>query len=293
MRPATLALGLLALAGGAVGWVAWRNGTEESQAWRRVLDLDGKDLYDKDFEAEAAALFSRFGNQVAGTGLQAFFESSPWRVFRFRPDTPEERVVLLRKRPLYEIPGSEDFIANVLSGAGRRLSSVEFSGGWRMETDDARLHARPGDPDVYVELRSKPAINGANVPRQYFGLDRDRLVVVRLQSPDGSLRRNRYDAPNHTIGPAQEHRTPEARLDDLRSDRTPRVLAQLTWLGGVHFLPSEPVDRTVRYQSDVEIRDVAAVRAHPGIRTRVLELRKSADPWIREAAEGVPLDGSR
>src|SRR5262245_55636113 len=111
MRPATLALGLLALAGAAVGVVAWRNGTEDSRAWRRLLELHGTELHADPFGTDAAPLFARFGAAASPAGKPDLFEPSPWYVFRLRPDTPDERVVLLAKRNLIKVPGAEHFSA--------------------------------------------------------------------------------------------------------------------------------------------------------------------------------------
>jgi hypothetical protein len=284
MRPATLALGLLALAGGAVGIVAWRNATEESRAWARLLTCADRDLPldDPNSNAEVQALFDRFGGPECDRG------AAPFRALRLLDGTGDEWIVLLRLVPVV--------------GFGQELLWADLVGPDRLERSDrflSRLHdvpvrsasvfRRPNDPVSYLRIDSIQLRRAVPAVARFYAIDRGTPVLVRAETGDSTVHR----VPGPPIAaPTPLLRDPAAWEADLRSGPPPRLLAALAYLDGIPPLPGDPIDSSL-LRIDGENRFVAEARAHPGVRARVLELRRSPAPWIREAAEAVPLDGSR
>ena len=277
MRPASLALLLLVLAGGSVGLVAWRDATEESRAWDRLLALDGKSLFSVPPypNADLMRLFDRFGGPIH-ENPQIYPPLHPWRIYRLSLDGTDERVLLIRWRPLSPLGADQYHIDLVAPGRGV-LGSWGFHGAPKTCAVNVGLHRRP-DGMPLVRISSRSSLGG--IPHLHsYGLDGDELVLIRLEGDGGKLLQNNYGVGGQTVGPKPRLRTLEDCERSLRSGPV-AVLAELTLLAGRHTGSS----REGRARPPLD---------QPGIRARVLELRKSADPWIREAAEAVPLDGSR
>jgi hypothetical protein len=114
---------------------------------------------------------------------------------------------------------------------------------------------------------------------------------MRLEDSAGNVLRNRYHAPNHTIGPFQPKSSVADYEKALMSQDALLVLEALNWLGGIHL----DLERARRIATALGHPDVilesedhlnlflAAHRTQP-IQGAVAQLAQSPNPWIREAA---------
>ena len=273
---------LLVLAGGTAGVAAYWSATEESRAWKRLLSLQGRviEMGPPDTKADARALFRRFSSCSDG--------EEPWSVSRIDPEEPGERLVLiLRARD--DDGFSYLFRAAVHAGDRRKLSESTFRSGTCTFPEGASVIRRPGEKRAFLRLDSP---GSRSIKAQCYAVEEGNLVLVRMEKYGGKPHRNQYDYRASPAGPVPPPRPPEDWERQLASGSTPAVLAALTYLGGVHLKPGEDVDDP-ELEPEEHRRAVAAARAHPELRSRVMGLRGSPDPWIREAAEAFPLDGER
>lgn len=279
MRLPALALLLLTLAGGAVGWTAYRRATEESRAWERLLALEGKDLFPQSAAGHATAVASLFDRFAPG--------GVPWHVFRIAAGSPDERVVLLRLSATPKFLGSDEIGVTVLGPDRRRRSAASFPVGFARRARSARLQSTP--PLLIVETDS--GFQFGQPLHLYFAFLEDQAALVRLEEPDGRLVPNRYLPFQQAAGPVQRRLGTAELESDLSSADRARILAALVWLGGVHHRTLELPTSGAPGEAEETYPDAVA-RAHPGIRARILQLRAHPDPWIREAAVAVSLAGS-
>jgi hypothetical protein len=101
-----------------------------------------------------------------------------------------------------------------------------------------------GVPGIIILTR--PVINRRDIARQYYALHNDNAVLVRLESSDGSMTRNRYTTSNHQIGPTVEERSVEEWEAALHSADDVELLLALMWIGGIHDDPATPGNPGVR-----------------------------------------------
>lgn len=190
-------------------------------------------------------------------GLRDASQPAPWRMARLGT-----RLVVLEKGGIYFYP---DVRAYVFSEDGDLLSLDGFSIGGRGR--DRALDVGPADvpgfasPLLLITLDDRPLST-----RGYYALVDTRLTLVRAEDASGTLVRNVFD-------PGYSRTGPPPKVDDvdaaLASQDPAVVLETLTWLGGEHKTP-------------------------PAIPpSRIAELRKSPNAWIREAAENVPTEALR
>ncbi|MBI3410957.1 MAG: hypothetical protein HY040_21695 [Planctomycetes bacterium] len=134
-------------------------------------------------------------------------------------------------------------------------------------------------------IRIRTFINGIgreSGPR-FYGVFRDRVALLRIESLNGRLDSYDYRDSKHSVGPAPPTRTEmewEALLNsvDLRE-----VLEGLTWIGAMHDLRAD-LDGIDPGELPADMRLIAAVRRRPGVQRKIAELTESNNQWIREAA---------
>ncbi|HEX7897408.1 MAG TPA: hypothetical protein VF950_06590 [Planctomycetota bacterium] len=277
MRPSTLALGTFALIAAAASHACRHSSPTERAVLRHLLSYEGENLVEIE---EAQALFDLVLNRepIKSDTFSDHFE--PWEVLRLGSD-----ILLLEGRALFTIPGECLFRAHLVSEDGFTLSTVSFSGGWRILISHARSFFRADMPNSLLELSaSSVRINGgADVAKQFYaGID-DHLALVRLEDSRGRLVANSYD--DNTIGPPLPPREAEAWERALMSSDDAEILRTLMWIGGRHREAGsfpEPDDATV-----LNATRARAVRQRPGVRARLEDLKKHPNAWIREAAAAV------
>jgi hypothetical protein len=205
----------------------------------------------------------------------------PWAVWRHPAGSGH---ILFQGKDLFVIPGESEAAVHFFDQAGRLVGSVAFSTGWRIGLTSANLHHEPALGGDVIEVCSGPAIGGADVARQFYGLFGSRVALLRLEDSAGAPAANDYRWPNHTIGPRVPMRTAEEWEAALLSGRPMEVLEALVWLGGEHRDPSADVAPGVHTERLEEARLVAAVRQRPSVRNAVRDLARSDSRWIEQAA---------
>lgn len=195
------------------------------------------------------------------------------------------RIILFEGRPCIPIPGASSASIYVFDPQGKCLSSSSFSTGWRISPTGAS----PKDASQYgfpvIEVSSAPSGLGGDVAQQYYAFVGDEVALVRLEDSAGSVLRNVYWAPNHTIGPDVPSRTPEEWEAALNANDPADVLRTLVWLGGVHLSSSKEKPKNVDLEKFRDVILVEKVRARDGVQKALRRLVASRDKWIREAAK--------
>lgn len=208
---------------------------------------------------------------------------SPWYVWDIASTEDHGLFVLVEMPTILTTPGQAVARINFFDEGGKRLAAPLVLLGWRTHPRDARLIRDSSLGYPLIEISSDGRING----RQYFVLKGTDVFLVRLETAEGEIVRNRYDFPNYTIGRVLPSRTSDAWKEVLASTDRAEVLQALVWLGGVHV---DAKDATVAetfqvaVESDEDAKLVSAVRARPDVHKIIEGLTKSENRWIREAA---------
>ena len=112
-----------------------------TEVWREILSFEGRDLHAMDRISQR-----RFINLLHGL-LPEDDDKTYFRLHHYIPyyvgryDTPGEtsKVVLVEGEPLFIIPGESRVRIQIFNLKGRRLSSVAFPTGWRIDLEGARI----------------------------------------------------------------------------------------------------------------------------------------------------------
>lgn len=272
-----LVLGAAALA--AIGWVFWR-ATSDQREWREILSHEGKDLHRLE-KPELVRLYQLLRSRIPSRDWE-LSSMAPWGLHRL---VPRDRVLLLDAPTVISIPGDFPVVAHVFSSDGRPLTITSFSGGWRMIWVSTRvMPAGPAGASCIV-AESKSSLSGENVGRQYYGLLKDRVVLLRLEDEQGAFVPNSYWTSNLRIGPEPPDRAPDLWEDSLHAQDPSEVLASLCWLAGEHW-HAEGI-RESHHETAEACRQVADVRKRAGVKARLKVLENSTNSWIAEAARAA------
>ncbi len=127
---------------------------------------------------------------------------------------------------------------------------------------------------------------GFNFGREYYAILGDRIDLVRIERTGEKIDRNSNFRKHTRSGPETINQPVSAWEADLASENQALILRALTWIGGRHLNPKQGDQLQDQIDESLdEIRAVRAVRASPRIITRIKELLKSDNRWIREAAD--------
>jgi len=259
---------------GTIGWVFHR-ATAEQRAWRELLSYAGKPL-DKLDPAEMKRFKHLVSLRVPPRGEEMWME--PWGFYRL---DPEGGALVVEAVTSFSIPGPFGVRVHLFDRYGRRVSGADFSGGWRMSwTTSALLHsANAGGPVLKVKVYN--GNGGADIDYQYYAPVGGQIALIRLEDFEGRFAANDYWASNLIMGPCPPRRSAEEWEKALRSAQPAEVLRTLCWLGGKHHSP-QAEERDSYHESLEDSRRVVEVRAR--VRPLLLDLTKSPNPWIAEAA---------
>ena len=272
-----LIVGAAALA--AIGWVFLR-ATADQRAWRELLSYTGKPpgALDAAQLKRLKQLMSRRippgGDDLALLGI-------------YRLD-PEGRVLVVEAATRFTLPSSFSVRAHVLSSQGVLESSVDFSGGWRMDWISCEIipSVEAGGPVLKAKIDN--GFGGADVDCQYYAVVDGRLALIRLEDDGGRVAPNQYWATNLMIGPIPPDWDPERWERSLHADNPAQVLATLCWLGGKHLDPLH-LDRESYHESKTAARAAADLRRRPTMNAHLRELMASPNRWIAEAATAASI----
>jgi len=142
---------------------------------------------------------------------------------------------------------------------------------------------------IGVELGGQMDRGGVR-ERQYYALQKDAIVLVRIEDSMGEPLRNLYAFEGNVRGPSLPLRTSKEWVEALRSKEVPTVLNALVWLGGTHVAPMDG-DLAPGMESWRDALVADQVRRDPNVRALLEEYRTSRNLWIREAA-GLALTPS-
>jgi len=252
-----------------------------SYAWAVLLAYQNRDL--TNLEPPAKARLQLAIDSLVGPIENRFFSA---RLFSKLSRQEKERYVLVEESPLREIPGDSRLRTSVFAKDGTLVSTSEFGAGWRLFLSNIRFTQVEGIAGEVLEVESTPAINGADIAKQYYALVGDQMRLIRLEDSSGVLTRNVYAAPNYTIGFTLIGRSASEWQNELKSNNSAEVLAALTWLEGLHLNVNRPEPFVEdEYLSEAQLVD--GLRARSSVKQVVNELRYSNNQWVREAAKAA------
>ena len=171
--------------------------------WALLLSLQDRDLTKMDGEpkAQLETAIESLRGKVEPPFLHA-------RLFtRVSTNSGEQRYVLVEEAPLIFIPGNSHLRISLFSPDGELINSSGFDTGWRIGLSDIRFIQVKDIKGEVLEVESHPAINGADIARQYYALVGDKMRLIRLEDSARALTPNAYSFPNHTIGDTQTGRS--------------------------------------------------------------------------------------
>jgi hypothetical protein len=253
-----------------------------ANAWNLLLSFQGRDL--TQFNAPTAAQLQLAIDKLVGTTRNQLLR--PRLFSRLSTTQGEERYILIEESSSVTIPGNSRLRLSLFSASGILVSSSEFNAGWRIALTEIRLIQVNGIAGDVLEVESYPMINGADVAKQYYGRVDDEMRLIRLEDSSGALVPNVYRTPNHTIGFTPIGRSVSDWAKALESNDVAEVLAALTWLGGLHLdvdsIGDEEPANWHEYISEAHLAETT--RCHSGVIAAVNALKKSDNPWVRDAA---------
>jgi len=244
----------------------------------------GKDLSELE-EGQLTAIQAAIDSLVPNRNSERAFGYQPERVWEVHQGE-DKRLVVLFERFLYTAhPGASQLRLTVFDDTGRVLAESMFTTGHRCYMRELTLEAPDKGTTLFVLKTGAGGGFGPDIGKQVYALTNGRFDLVRLEDSEGAATRNRYYVRHFTCGPDTAGRTVAEWEADLFSEDRLLVLRALVWLGGWHwdYRPEEKVDR--QQEDFAEVQLVREVRSKKAVTTRLTELAKSKDAWIREAAE--------
>jgi hypothetical protein len=252
--------------------------------WSELTAYEGKDLQQLDDVAVDNLL--ELLEKLFPEYSQLSSITDPYYVWKVHVQKDSLRYVIVDGEELRIIPGASRAGISLFDEAGKCVGSCEFSTGWRIDIEGMTMMQASiiGVPVIVILTRR---VSGRDIARQYYALDNDNAVLVRLENSDGIITRNRYTSDNHTIGPTPEKRSVEEWQAALHSTNEVEMLAALMWLGGIHDDSATPVDYRPRpyWGKSEAVEQVHQLRGLELVQKRLSWLMKSNNKWIREAAE--------
>lgn len=190
--------------------------------------------------------------------------------------------ILIGESPLLTIPGNSGLRIQLFNPEGKRLNSISFDSGWRIDLTDIEIKYSPEIEREIIVVGSEPVINGRDVAKQYYALIDEEILLIRLEDSKGQPIRNVYGAPNYIIGLNKTGRSAEEWQKALESNDTAEVLAALSWLNGTHWNPQQ--NQTEKfYESINEAKLVEKVRSDNNTKERINTLSQSKNLWFKDA----------
>ncbi len=236
-------------------------------------------------EAQAKELLAAITTLVPNRTYRDWFDFRPWFVWDFS-NGEQPLLLLLEVDNTHPHPGSTGIRITVFDKSGNVQSETAFWTGHRCYMRRICLEDQAKGQQPILVIETGPGAGpGPNVQKQVYARLGDRFDLVRLENSDGTATRNQYYIGHFACGPEivkQTERDWEA--DVLSSDRM-RILRALVWLGGSHWDLREGDIPENQHEAFEQVQLVHQVRGRPKVVTRLKELCKSEDLWLREAAQ--------
>ena len=180
------------------------------------------------------------------------------------------------------IPGGSSAHVFVISSEGNLLSNTEFLTGWRIGVKKVSIAEAPDDAAETVLIETEPTVGGGLIPKQYYALTGDKIVLVRLEGPEGKITENCYAWPNHMIGPRTLDLSEKSLIDKLADGTWAEKLTALVWIGGEHL--DEVPDFNVAHEDDKSKVLAKKLLSNKRVAEEVYKLTLSRNKWISELA---------
>jgi hypothetical protein len=186
--------------------------------FERFKTFAGQDIR-KLSEAEQARFTSVVGSLIPSEQphLSLIFRHN-WYVWKLQGNG-RTRFMLFQGEPITSIPGISQAHIHLIDAFGHIVGQYSFSTGWRIDINDAAMESNPMVGETVIVVKTSPVINGADIATQYYAIQDDKVVLIRMEDNQGIALANHYGAPNHTIGPEAAKRTESEWANGLSSPR--------------------------------------------------------------------------
>jgi hypothetical protein len=275
MRLPTLLL-IVAFAATAVGvgWLVYNAG-QDRREWAELRSLKNRDLYHARYEDRAITLVQK---RLSRLSLPPAEGLVPWAILEVKPSGRNLCVLILELG--YGSRSNAQIRCTAFSEDSTLLSSEVFGGG-HLAVRTAQTRTGPLETDeTVVEVACDRFDDSDDIARQYFALRNHRLVLLRLEDLGGKPAPNTYVGSTPAIGPGLPDRTDAEWETALMAEEMSEVLSALGWLAGTH------VER-----NGTNVDRVSTVLDRPRVKERLLQLQKSSNLWIAQAARAVMHQG--
>ncbi len=251
------------------------------QRFKSFAGLDIRKLSEAEQTRFAAIVSSLIPSQQPHL---AFLFKQNWYVWQLQCEG-KTRFVLFQGQPISGIPGISQAHVHLFDAFGRVVGQSSFSTGWRIDIDDAAIESKLLAGETVIVVRTSPVINGADIAKQYYAVQNDNLVLIRMEDSQGVALSNDYGAPNHTIGPEVAKRSEWEWMRGLSSSRVTDVLSTLVWIGGDHARPIRNPGNVYREDFDSSTLHVNVCQRADVKQAIVGLASSSSNRWIKEAAQ--------
>ena len=251
----------------------------DTSAWQLLLSFENQDLKKLD-QKSRVDLQKAIDNLVGKRKNELLL---PRLVSKISNAQGQIIYALVEESPLLTIPGECGIRVHIFSLEGKLLSSSAFTSGWRITLTEMKFKFMSEIGREVLEVSSEPVINGRDVAKQYYALIGEKVLLIRLEDSGGQLIRNIYGTPNHTIGYTLNGRSAKEWEKALESNDTAEILATLTWLGGIHWNPQNPLPEYAHEEMS-EARLADDVRSREGVKIELRRLMQSENTWVKSAA---------
>lgn len=205
-----------------------------------------------------------------------------WYLWRMQTGKETRFVLFHSSTAALVAPSDSHAYLRIFHADGQQIGSAYFTTGWHIEITDAAVISEPGF-DASILRIDTDAVVPEEIEQQYYALQDDQFLLLRLVDGRGTPVRNNYLVPRHQIGPESPTRSEAEWIAALSDPRPAEKLRTLTWLAGEHGLPGEP-DYDLTKTAGPEAELVQELRANPEVRATVTGYLESDNPWIVDAA---------
>ena len=277
-------------------WKAWRETALARENWQQALTAAKTPL------AIAAAVAGRdlrqLPKEAQGTVFDALRELAGkqdyWRrphdgaPHRFLPvEAGAARWALVVTYPGLEVPGVSWMAVHFFDANGKQLSVDNFPTGYRISLFDMWHERIAWLPAQVLVVRLGTIGSFGNFTyrqRQYYAVHESRVALVRVEDEGGGIASGVFAASHPWTGPAVQRRSADEWIKSLDSAEAAVVLETLTWLSGHHMESSEKRQAGVNEESVEDSKMWEAVRDDARTVAKLVELGKSPNRWVSEAA---------
>jgi hypothetical protein len=210
---------------------------------------------------------------------------SPFWILKWREkEKSTARYILFEAYWCHTIPGPNLVRVSVVEETGRLIRSEVMDVGWRTYLKKITTSRRTIPRRCTVVIHIIPG-SAADICWEYLVLDKDRLILLRLENSHRQPVRNEYNLSGWTRGPLPDRRPCADWEKFLDSGNMIDQLQALLWFAGCQWT-TVPEDAVREAPADYEEHgfEIYLLDLPERIKARLQQLTRSSNLWVRQAA---------